>query len=507
MQFQTYLMFISIKHKYLHIAGLALLLLVMFTVSCRKDDLISNDPSLKLSFSADSVIFDTVFTSLGSITHKLMVYNRSNKRINISQIRLDLGAQSVYRMNVDGIPGLVVSDVEIAPNDSLYVLIRATIDPTDANNPFVVEDDLVFITNGNEQRIKLVAWGQDAHYILADTQIGRFPKFKIVADSNETVVWTAGKPYVVYGYALINSFGNLIIEEGVRVHFHDKSGLWAYADGVLKVRGSLEQPVVFQGDRLDRDYRNIPGQWDRIWLMEGRQGHNHEIDYAIIRNGFIGIQVESFLRPTSNQLTITNTIIENHTGIGLFSRLFAVDAANLVVANCGNYGLALTAGGAYRFQHTTIANNWTFGVRTTPALFFNNFLLDSLERPIPIPLNLQFGNSIIYGSANEELGWELVGGADTTYLFDHCLVKTERNLSLFGAFQSTIKNQDPKFRDYPKFDYRPDTLSPVIGIGKPSIAVQIPLDINGISRIESADLGAYQFVSVPEEKKRAVFPK
>lgn len=495
------------QNKHFHIVGLIALLVLMLTVSCRKDDLISADPSLKLSFSADSVIFDTVFTSLGSITHKLMVYNKTNKRLNISSIRLEQGAQSVYRMNVDGMPGLVVNDVEIAPNDSLFVLIRATIDPTDATNPFVVEDDLVFLTNGNEQRIKLVAWGQDAHYILADTQIGRFPKFKIVADSNETVLWTAGKPYVVYGYALINSYGTLIIEEGARIHFHDKSGLWAYVDGVLKVRGSQEQPVVFQGDRLDRDYRNVPGQWDRIWLMEGRQGHNHEIDYAIIRNGFIGIQVESFLRPTSNQLTITNTIIENHTGIGLFSRLFAVDAANLVVANCGNYGLALTAGGAYRFQHTTVANNWTFGVRTTPGLFFNNFLLDSLERPIPIPINLQFGNSIIYGSANEELGWELVGGADTTYLFDHCLVKTERILSQFSGFQASIRNQNPKFRDYPNFNYRPDTLSPVIGMGKASIAAQIPTDIDGVSRIPSADLGAYQFVPKTEEKTKAFFRK
>ena len=150
--------------------------------------------------------------------------------------------------------------MEIAPNDSLFVLLRATIDPANQNDPFVVDEDLIFLTNGNEQKVKLVAWGQDAHYILADTKIGNFPKFKIVADSLETTIWTADKPYVIYGYALINSYGTLQIEEGARIHFHNNSGLWAYVDGVLKVNGSAENPVVFQGDHLDPDYRNLPGQ-------------------------------------------------------------------------------------------------------------------------------------------------------------------------------------------------------------------------------------------------------
>lgn len=468
--------------------------MIILVSACLKEDPISTDPNLRLEFSTDTVMFDTVFTSLGSITKPLMVYNNTSKRISIASISLLRGASSAFRMNVDGIPGLNVNNVEIAPRDSIFVFVKVTVNPQNENNPFVVEDELIFSFNGNEQQVKLVAWGQDANYILADQQVAGFPRFKIVADSNETVTWTAGKPYVIYGYALINSYGKLIIEEGTRVYFHNKSGLWAYVDGVLKVRGTKQNPVRFQGDRLDPDYRDIPGQWDRIWLMEGRQGHNHEIDYAIIRNGFIGLQVESFQRPTQNQLTITNTIIENHTGIGLFTRLFAVDAANLVVANCGNYGVALTGGGAYRFIHSTLANNWTLGVRNTPSLFFNNFLPDSLNRPFPIPLSVEWGNSIIYGSAEEEIGKELVGGADSTYLFDHCLLRTKRPTSNNANYISIIRNQDPKFKDYPKFDYRPDTLSPVIGKGKVDIGQTIPLDINGNSRLPLPDLGAYQFV-------------
>ncbi len=470
------------------------------TISCRKDDLISNDSNITLSFSTDSVVFDTVFTSIGTVTKRLMVYNSSNKRINISNIQLGLAEASVFRVNVDGVSGLNINNIEVAAKDSVFILVKATIDPRDESNPYVVEDDLIFLTNGNQQKVKLVAWGQDANYIIADQVVGNFPKFRIVADSNETVYWTSEKPYVVYGYALINSYGTLIIEAGTKVHFHDKSGLWAYVDGVLKVQGTLENPVTFQGDRLDQEYKDLPGQWDRIWLMEGRSGFNHEIEHAIIRNGYIGIQVESFLRATSNQLSISNTVIENHSGFGIFSRLFAIDATNVVIANCGSYAAAFTAGGAYRFRHCTLANQWNYSVRNTPSLFFNNFLLDSLDKPIPIPINLDFSNSIIYGSNEDELERELVGGADTTYLFDHCFIKLSDSWKSNSAFETSYFNEDPLFKDYALFNYEPDTLSPVIGKGKPEISAEIPFDLNGVSRLTSSDIGAFQYVPDPEEE-------
>lgn len=480
---------------------LSLVLLLVF--SCRKHDEISTDPALMLSFSADSVIFDTVFSSIGTVTIPLKVYNKHNKGVKIASISLLGGGQSAFRINVDGTPGIEFYDKEIAPKDSIFIFVRATIDPRDASNPFVVEDDLQFITNGNRQQVKLVAWGQDAVYILADSEISGFPPFKIIADSTETIVWTNEKPYVVYGYAVVNSYGELIIEEGARIHFHDKSGLWAFSDGVLKVKGTQENPVVFQGDRLDQAYRHIPGQWDRIWLMEGRKGFDHEIDYAIIRNGFIGLQVESFLRPTENKLIIRNTIIENHTGLGLFSRLAHIEAENLVVANTGNYALALTAGGVYDFTHTTIANNWSASVRNNPALYLNNYLLDSLDQPVAIPFSLNMGNSIVYGSNAEEIDIEMIEGADTTYLFDHCLLKTTKKLENWNGFVNSIANENPVFHNYEAFNYRPDSLSPVIGKGSTEIAASVPFDLDGVSRAESVDLGAYQFVPGVEDENKS----
>jgi hypothetical protein len=485
----------NLKQIILPFLFLILLVTVASLSSCKKKDVVSDDPSLKLSFSNDSVIFDTVFTTLGSATHRLMVYNTSNSRINISKITLEQGSNSAYRINVDGESGSQFSDIEINGGDSLYIFLRVTIDPTNQNNPLIVEDNIHFLTNTNEQSVKLVAWGQDANYILADTYTPGFPPYKIVADSLETVRWTSEKPYVIYGFAVIDSYGKLIIEEGTKVYFHKASGLWAYADGILEAGGDdPENLVTFQGDRLEEFYDDVPGQWDRIWLMEGRPGENHIIKNTLIKNGFIGIQAESFLNATQNKVELTNVIIQNMSGIGLFTRTFNIEGKNTVLANCGGYCLAVTGGGNYNFVHSTIANYWGGSVRNTPALFLNNYFLDTLEQVIPIPLNFKMGNSIVYGYNKDEFLTDMDGGADSNYLFEYGILKTERDLSDETLFQHILKNEDPLFLDYNLNDYRIDSLSPAVDYGNRIIADPVPKDILGNSRKESPDLGAYEFV-------------
>lgn len=481
-----------------------MVILTVSIFSCRKPVQISDDPSINLAFSNDSVIFDTVFTSLGSTTHRLMIYNNSNSRVNISNIQLASGSSSAFRLNVDGESGSKFTDIELNGGDSLYVFTRVTIDPNDNNNPFVVEDEINFLTNGNAQSVKLVAWGQNANYILADTYIQGFPPFKVVADSLETVTWTNEKPYVIYGYAVIDSYGKLEIMEGTRVHFHEGSGLWAYVDGVLKIYGTRENPVYFGGDRLEIEYADIPGQWDRIWLMEGRQGEDHEIHHAVIENGFIGLQAESFLRTTENKLILDNVIVQNMTGIGLFTRIFNIDGANVLAANCGGYCMAFTGGGNYDFKHTTIANYWRYGVRNTPSLFLNNYLVDTNDQPVPYPVNFKLANSIVYGINTNEVEMDMASGADSVYYFDHCLLKTDLDISNNMLFNQIIKNDDPLFVDYQINDFRIDTLSPAIDVGDKNIAASIPFDLNGNQRTESPDLGAYEFV--PGQTDDELFP-
>ena len=474
--------------------------LVLIFASCKKEDVINHDSTLKLAVSADSVIFDTVFTTVGSVTKRLMIYNKSENKLIISNINLTGGTSSAYRINLDGEPGSSFSDIEINGNDSLYLFVRVTINPLDKNNPYVVEDELTFFTNGNEQHVKLIAWGQDAHYIVADTYSSVFPKYKIVADSLETVHWTNERPYVIYGYAVIDSYGTLIIDEGARIYFHDGGGLWAYSDGLLQVKGTIENPVTFQGDRLESSYDELPGQWDRIWLMESTPGTDHLIENAVIKNGYIGLQTESFIHYANNLVKLHNVIIENMSRSGILSRIYNIEASNTVLANCGGLCLEVYGGGYFNFKQSTIGNFWPYSARNNPAVYINNYLLDSLENPIPYGLNFTLTNSIVYGSNKDEFETDMVGGADSLYILSHSLVRSTRKMEDGVNYEAILRNEDPLFKDVTVNDYRLDTLSPAIDYGDPAIAAEVPYDLLNNLRLNHPDAGAYQFMPGQEKK-------
>ena len=468
---------------------------VLLWSACKRENPISDDPGHRLSFSADTVMFDTVFTSQGSSTHRLVIYNPYPQDLNISEVRLMGGDPSRFRVNLDGDAGTAFHDKIIPANDSLYVFLNVTIDPNASDMPFVVEDSLRFVTNGNVQQVKLVAWGQNARYIVGDQTVSvlRYP-YTIVADSLETTHWTNELPYVIYGYALINSWGTLHIHEGTHIHIHDKSGIVSWSEGQLIIEGSAEQPVVIEGDRLEPYFQDEPGQWDRIWLQECRPGADHRIEHAIIRNGYIGVQAESFLKATQAALRINNSIIENHTGIGLYALYYAIEANNMVIDNCGQYAFAVQIGGDYVIRHSTIGNYWWKGIRTNPALLFNNYYLDEQNQRNEFPFHFEMGNSIVFGTLGNEFLTDLSGQeVDTSYLFDHCLIKTERYHSDSPGIVNCLFNQDPLFVEPRNHDFHlSDALSPAVGTGSPVIGAQVPLDLDGHSRLGTPDLGAYQ---------------
>ena len=465
-------------------------------VSCQKDIHFSDNNSLKIAFSTDTVTFDTVFTTIGSSTRQLKIYNNNDENLKINSIRLLGGNMSQFSINVDGESGYEFSDVEIYSKDSIFVFVRVTINPNDHNNPFFVEDKIIFETNNNKQEVSFTAYGQNAIYIVADQQITGFPKFKIIADSLQETHWTSEKPYVIYGYALINSYGTLVIEPGTRVHFHNGGGLWAYSESQLRVEGTPDNPVIFQGDRLEDFYHDEPGRWDRIWLMEAHEGYGHSISNAIIKNGFIGIQAQRFLKDNMAPLSIYNTTIDNHTGMGIYTNLYNMKASNFVISNCGSYAVALTGGGEYVFEQGTIANYWNKSSRTTPSLIFNNIYNNPTDGyAYAYNFFFEMNNCIVYGNQEDEFSTDFYPGPDTTYFFNNSLLKTKRtNSDSFTNYNACIFNKDPKFVDK-VLDYHLDTLSPAIGIGNPLYSTGLlEYDLDGVSRGNNPDAGAYQFV-------------
>lgn len=486
--------------KYLAIISLAI---IATMVSCKKEFKFSTSSALNITLSSDTITFDTVFTSIGSSTRTLMIYNKTDENLKINSIRLGQGSSSPYSINVDGRSGTAFSDMEVYADDSLYVFIKVTIDPTDGNNPFFVEDRLIFNTNGNESVVHLTAFGQNAKYIIGDKRFNDYYKYKVIADSLAEVHWTADTTYVVYGVALINSYGTLVVEPGTHVHFHNGSGLWSWSEGQLIVNGTRENPVVFQGDRLEAFYRDEPGQWDRIWLMEARENHGHSISHAIIRNGFIGVQFERFLKDNLAPAFIENTIIENHTGMGIYANCYSLGASNFVVANCGNVGVYLTGGGSYLFRHGTVANFWNNSARNTPTLYFSNIYNDPNDgNAYAYPFEFEMDNSIMYGSLENEFLTEFYSAPDldTTYVFNNCLLRTKRRHE--DIFKSCKFNEDPKLTSYHSFDYHLDTLSPAIGLGDPFYTSgNLQFDLEGVDRGDTPDAGAYQYIYVPQERQ------
>jgi hypothetical protein len=494
---------IQLLVKLLKVGFTFIVLIYLFLTSCRKDDDFGTSPSLLLSFSNDTIIFDTVFTTIGSTTRYLKVYNRNDKRVNISQIRLAGGQGSSFQINIDGTPAVSLTDIELDKGDSLYIFVKVTIDPGNQNSPLIVKDSIIFETNGNIQDVDLVAWGQDAHFFVGTEIIqGLSYPYVIVAGENETVEWTSEKPYVIYGWAVVDSAGILEIGPGCNIHFHQNSGLWVYRGGTLRVKGEIDNVVTFQGDRLEMQYKELPGQWDRIWINEGST--DNVFDYAVIKNGFIGLQAEILMEDMGNKLILQNTVIKNMSRWGLFTVGYRVTASNSVFANCAENTAFLSVGGVYDFRHCTFANYWNKSVRLDPSFTLSNHLIvpDAGGNPVTLIGNMEayFGNCIIYGSLSEEFIAAKVDGADLNYLFDHCILKTQYDISDPEHFLNSWKNTDPKFRHANLNDYRLDTLSPAIDIGSldviTSSVTDLTYDLDGNPRNIDAgpDLGAFEFV-------------
>ncbi len=458
--------------------------------ACQPERNYIEESDARLTFSLDTVYFDTVFTTIGTITESFRVKNPHNQFVKIEDIYLAGGESSVFRINVDGQPGTRFSGIEIAPRDSMYIFVEATLDPNESSDILRIQDSIVFLTNGNVQDIDLVAWGQDVHILRDSTLSG-------------AITWTADKPYLILNYAYVDSISSLTIEPGTRVHLHRDALL--FVDGTLKVNGTFDEPVKFAGDRLEEFYSDIPGQWGLIYLSESSYGNR--VDYAEIINGTMGILISA--SPESGKmpdLEITNTLINRMSSYGIYALNAAVTGSNLVIGDCGGSSLGLIYGGDYLFTHCTIANHWPsyFSNRKLPALYLADYFpnYDS-EGNLVIYTGgefdrAEFRNSIIDGNGRMELVIDSYDNRQLNYRFDHCLTRiNEDSLNYLEdpLFSSIINNENPMLDSVP-YSYELDSLSPAIDAGLASFAVEFPFDFNGNDRLgdEAPDLGAYEWI-------------
>ncbi len=484
---------------------LLLLPLFLSLVFCQKEKF-TDDAADKLEFSTDTLRFDTTFTELGSATRILKVYNRHKESIRISKIYLEKGASSKFNLNVDGLPGDSHAGIEIAPQDSLYVFAEVTINPDEppSASPFVLDENLIFETNGNAQTVVLEAWGQNAVYLPS-----RFGAGGIVGygcDGGEWV-WDDPRPYVIYGVLGIDAC-TVRIPAGARIHVHGglakqvtDTAIYRYNDGFLAffgtgrliVEGTLEHPVIFEGDRLEPEFAEESGQWTGIWLQAGTTGHR--IEHCIVRNSIIGIRVDS-----AADLTLKNSQIYNTANSGLIGVHAKIDAENCLFWGNGGFSIQLEYGGEYNFSYCTAASYGVDGV----ALKMGNYLcLDPLcSNFVSNPLKARFQNCILMGGRADQIS--LDDGLDDPLQFDYqfknCVVRVKDLLKdtaypdFLDYCQPCVNadSQDTIFIDPNKNLFRLDTMRSIAN----RYAIPIPgvdKDLDGKMRDATMpDAGCYE---------------
>lgn len=469
--------------KILYIA--LLVLAATATIGCHKE---GPDENAKLGFSSSEVTFDTVFTTVGSVTKNFRVYNNNNFDVKVD-VELAGGDHSAYSINVDGMSGHSFKDVEIPANDSIFVHVKVNIDPNDQTQPFLITDSVLFRHGTTIQDVDLVAFGQNAKFIVADAGSGSL-RYKIIAHEHEVVHWTNELPYVIYGgYAAVDSLGTLIIDPGTTIYFHSNAGLWVYRYGNIQAVGTEDEPIVFRGDKLSSWYETDYAQWDRIWLNEGTADNRFE--HVEITNAYIGLQVEALQEYLPGRTILKNCTIHNTYSNGILARAGRISAENCQISNNGSCGAELRIG-EYDFRHVTLANYFSgSSARKNPTLFVSSSYSDGVYEYIGDCAS-SFTNCIVYGTLDDEVGISSssAGGVSLEATFENCLLRTT---SSHSGFLNCIRNQDPKFKAKTGQQYTLLEGSPAINAGKTGLGILY--DIQGNPRDDQPDIGAFEWSS------------
>lgn len=442
--------------------------------SCEpQDEIVSTEESIQLNFSVDTVFFDTVFTTLGSVTKRLSVRNPSKNAVNISNIRVGNGDLSAYSLIVNGVESNALEDIRLLGEDSLLILAKVQIDPMEESLPFIVQDSIIFETNGNIQDVKLVSWGQDARFFRGGLQ-------RLPCDA----VWDSNQPYVIYDSLFVPADCQLTIGAGTQIHLNPEAAL--FVAGSLNVRGSVESPVVFQGVRLEERYDKVAGQWNGIYFLEGSQGN--EIEHATIKNATFGLYLGT---PDDNDIpdvTVSYSVIQNMSFAGV--QCFSADLYmyNSVVSNCARYTVAALAGGNYTFHHNTFLNYQFDFLRDEPSNVFSDVFEATATDIFQEDLRLEMVNNIVWGSLEDELLFAPSGNNMFEATLSHNLIRTQNQD--FNV-NDNILNIDPEIQGVPSEQlFALDTLSPAKDAGIPIVGIED--DLERKPRDSQPDIGALE---------------
>ncbi|CAN5338997.1 hypothetical protein BH09BAC2_BH09BAC2_08400 [soil metagenome] len=445
------------------------LLLILFTISCKKESFITS-PNAQVNISVDTLMFDTVFTSAGSVTKSFKIFNNNNQKLNISKVKLMGGSASAFKINVDGLASPEVNNIEVAANDSVYVFVQVNITPNAANLPFVITDSILVNYNGNDRFVQLQAYGQNANFLR---------KQKITGN----IKWSNTLPYVILGSIQIDAGATLTIDPGTKVYLHADAPF--LVDGTLKANGTDQERIIFRGDRLDPDYRDFPAAWPGIYFRNS--SINNEISYTNILNAYQAVVVQNRPANSNAKLTLSHTVIDNAYDVGIFGLNTSIIADNCLISNCGQNVVLVI--GDYNFTFCTVASYSNYFIsHKYPVLQVSN-----TAETVTAPVNANFTNCIFWGEGgnlNSEINVVLKPSTNNV-VFDHVLFKGADPVN--ATLLSPVKS-DPLFDtiNITKriFDFHLQANSPAINKGL--VVTLYPLDLDNKPRDANPDLGCYE---------------
>lgn len=458
----------------------------LLTVSCM-DEKFSTNPSHRLSFSTDTISFDTVFSTVGSSTRLMKVYNRNSESLMFS-VRLADKANSGFRINVDGQNDVGVTEfsgLSIRSNDSLYIWVELTAAMQNSGAVGMIKDSLVFTSNGVKQDVKLIAYGRDA-VMMHSPVIDRDTSF------------TDYRPIIIYDSLVVAEGATLTCEAGTSLFFHDKAE--CIVRGRLVTKGENGREVVFRGDRTDRlfpylPYDRIPGQWGGVRLCS--ESYDNSLEYTDIHGGIYGIICDSS-DVARQKLTVRNSKITNTTGNNIEMTNCKVCFGNSEISNAGGSCIDMTGGDA-QFIHCTVANYYSYGIKNGVAFSLRNVKGD-INYPV---LNAAFYNCIIAGSGRDEISGGMAEDESVPYNYSFRFSLINSVAPEQGDVVECIWEKDDNFakidNDNFIYDFRLDSLSHAIGKGSLEYSNEFPYDRLGNPRMADdggdgmPDAGCYEW--------------
>lgn len=456
--------------------------------SCLSEDDYSSSPHDVLTFSVDSLDFDTLISGELAHTRTIQVYNPNKEALRIQTVSLLNGSNSIFRVNVDGtsLTQGSATDFEVRSGDSLRIFVNALPPSSDSDSPVVHTDKLLFhLESGVIQELPLEIHGLDVIKLTA-----------LEVSANDTL--TAQRPYQILDSLVVRPNAELTIQAGARLLFHKGASLIVY--GKLKVAGTVDANVQFRGDRLGNMFTNqsydcIPRQWGGIHIKQESYG-NH-INYADIHSGDFGILCDSS-DVNVETILIENTILHNMSGNVLTLNNVNAYVGNSQITNAGANCLDVL-GGDIRMVHCTIGQFYGFNAGRGVALQFANY-----EGDIAYPLHrLEIQNSIITGySSDEIMGNRGDEAIPFNYTFQSCLLNTPEYEApeVINCLWDTSDNELSRADNfYPAFDldrlvytFYLDEKSVAVGAADPSITqATYPFDREGLAQPSHPNMGCY----------------